>query len=194
MRGAIEVIGTRLPPESKDAAVVKEIVARIDALNSLMKDLLLFARPPRPRPTLVDVGTLITTTVELLSGDPTLEGIRVEVLGSAPPIMADAELLKIVFGNLLVNGAHAMQGLGLIRVSVTSVDAACHIAFSDRGPGIPPEIRDKIFTPFFTTKSRGTGLGLSTSRRLIEAHSGRIDVMRPSGGGTTVIVLLPAST
>jgi two-component system sensor kinase FixL len=194
VRGAIEVIGNRLPQESRDAAVVKEIVARIDALNELMKDLLLFARPPQPHLALVDVTALITTTADLLSGDPTLEGIRVEVNGSAPLIMADAELLKIVFVNLLVNGVHAMHGRGLIRVSVTSVDAICQIAFSDRGPGIPSEIREKIFTPFFTTKSRGSGLGLSTSKRLIEAHSGRIDVVCPSGGGTTVIVQLPAST
>lgn len=193
VRGAIEVIGSRLPQDSNDAAVVKEIVARIDALNELMKDLLLFARPPQPHLALVHVADLVTTTADLLSGDPTVRGVRVEVEGSAPPVMADAELLKIVFVNLLVNGAHAMQGRGLMRVSVTSVDAICQIAFSDRGPGIPPEIREKIFTPFFTTKSRGSGLGLSTSRRLIEAHSGRIDVVCPPGGGTTVIVQLPAT-
>jgi signal transduction histidine kinase len=194
VRGAIEVIGNRLPQASRDTAVVKEIVARIDTLNELMKDLLLFARPPQPRPALVDVATLIATTADLLSGDPTLKGVRVEIDGSAPPLMADAELLKIVFVNLLVNGAQATQDRGPIRVSVRSVDSECHIAFSDRGPGIPPEIREKIFTPFFTTKSRGTGLGLPTSKRLIEAHSGSIDVECPPGGGTTVRVRLPAST
>ena len=93
----------------------------------------------------------------------------------------------------MVNGAHAMRGEGRIKVSVETVDGECRIAFKDNGPGIPPEIREKIFTPFFTTKSRGTGLGLPTAKRLIEAHRGTIDVQCPVGGGTTVIVQLPAN-
>src|SRR5205814_9146486 len=112
---------------------------------------------------------------------------------SMPPIAADPELLKIVFQNLLLNGAHAMQGQGTIRISLTAVDSWCCIAFSDAGPGIPPEIRDKILTPFFTTKSRGTGLGLPTAKRIIEAHGGRIAVACPPGGGTTVTVELPSA-
>ena len=191
VRGAIQVIGSRLPPESKDALVAKEIVTRIDALNNLMKDLLLFARPPQPRPAPVDVATLVTTTADLLREDPAITGVQVKIDGSVPPIMADAELLKIVFVNLLVNGAQAMRGQGAIRVSLTSVDSICLIAFQDGGPGIPPEIREKIFTPFFTTKSRGSGLGLSTAKRLIEAHAGSISIDCPPGGGTTVTIQLP---
>ena len=76
-----------------------------------------------------------------------------------PPIVADAELLKIVFVNLLVNGAHAMQGRGTIRVSLASIGDTCQIAIGDSGPGIPVEIREKIFTPFFTTKARGSRAG-----------------------------------
>jgi PAS domain S-box-containing protein len=192
IRGAIQVIGGRLPEGGRDAAMTKEIVARIDALNELMKDLLLFARPPQPRPTAVEVAVLIATTAHLLREDPALKGIRVQVEGTAPPIEADPELLKIVFQNLMVNSAHAMQGQGTIRISVTTADSVCRIAFSDAGPGIPPEIREKIFTPFFTTKSRGSGLGLPTAKRLIEAHRGTISIDCPPGGGTTVSIQLPA--
>ena len=74
IRGAVQVIGGRLPPESRDAAVAKEIVARIDGLNDLVKDLLLFARPPQPRPQLVDVASLVTSTASLLADDPGLAG------------------------------------------------------------------------------------------------------------------------
>lgn len=123
-----------------------------------------------------------------------VSNVRVEIDRSAPPIMADAELLKIVFVNLLVNGAHAMQGQGVIRVSVSSVDSRCQIAFRDSGPGIPPDIRERIFTPFFTTKSRGTGLGLPTAKRLIKAHAGTIGIDCPPGGGTRVTVQLPTSS
>ena len=74
IRGAIQVIGGRLPEGSRDAAMTKEIVARIDALNDLMKDLLLFARPPQPKPTSVEIARLVATTVDLLREDPALKG------------------------------------------------------------------------------------------------------------------------
>jgi signal transduction histidine kinase len=94
----------------------------------------------------------------------------------------------------LINGAHAMHGKGRIRVSVDTIDSACHIAFIDGGPGIPAEIREKIFTPLFTTKARGSGLGLPTAKRLIEAHDGQIAIDCPSAGGTRVVVRIPMGT
>src|SRR5438034_8860942 len=96
IRGAIQVIGSRLPAGSKDVQIVGDIVARIDALNDLMKDLLLFARPPQPRVGPVDVIALLKNVADLLRQDPTLQGVRVEVTGQAPVLTADAELLKIV--------------------------------------------------------------------------------------------------
>ena len=194
IRGAIQVIGGRLPEGSRDAAMTKEIVARIDTLNELMKDLLLFARPPQPRPVAVEVTRLVSTTADLMRADPALKDVLVEVAGSAPPIEADPDLLKIVFQNLLLNSAHAMQGQGTIRISVAALDSSCQVVFSDAGPGIPPDIREKIFVPFFTTKARGTGLGLPTAKRLIEAHHGSISIDCPPGGGTTVSIHLPAQT
>jgi signal transduction histidine kinase len=168
-------------------------VSRIDALSALMKDLLLFARPPEPRPQLTDVASLLAATTDLLRQDPSLRDVTVHVDGQAPPLMADGSLLQIVFHNLLVNGAQAMQGRGDIRVSIEQAQDRCLIAIADAGPGIPPDIRDQVFTPFFTTKSRGSGLGLPTCRRLVEAHHGTIDVDCPPGGGTTVTISLPAA-
>jgi len=191
VRGAIQVIGGRLPAGSKDAAVVKEIVNRLDALNELMKDLLLFARPPQPRPMLVDVAALIRTTADLLSADPAFKGIAVEIEGAPPALAADAELLKIVFQNLLMNAAQAMQGRGAVQVMLEPLDGVCRVTVRDSGPGIPADVRERIFTPFFTTKARGTGLGLPTAKRIVEAHGGSIGVYCPPGGGTTVEVRLP---
>jgi signal transduction histidine kinase len=102
----------------------------------------------------------VTTTARLLRQDPALREVDVKVEGAAPLVSADPEMLRIVFQNLLINGAHSMHGKGRIRVAVDTVDSICQIAFMDAGPGIPTEIREKIFTPFFTTKSRGSGLGL----------------------------------
>jgi two-component system sensor kinase FixL len=191
IRGAVQVIGGRLPKESREAAVVGEVLSRIDTLNGLIQDLLLFARPPQPKPAPVDVSPLVLTTAVLLNSDPALSRVRIDVEGSSPPLAADAELLKIVFLNLLVNSAHAMRGEGRIQVTIGVANGYCRVAVADAGPGIPPEIREKIFTPFFTTKARGTGLGLPTAKRLVEAHQGTIQIDCPPGGGTTVTIQLP---
>jgi two-component system sensor kinase FixL len=192
IRGAVQIIGGRLPAESRDRLIVGEIVSRIDALSALMKDLLVFARPPTPQPTSVDLERLIGATVEMLRQDPAARDVTVRIDGAAAPTMADPSLLQIVFHNLLVNGAQAMKGRGDIRVSIRDDDGMCQIEFADSGPGIPLDVREQIFTPFFTTKTRGSGLGLPTSRRLIEAHRGTISVECPAAGGTTVTVRLPA--
>ncbi len=193
IRGAVQIIGSRLPAGNSDAPVLQEIVTRIDALNDMMEDLLLFARPPKPRPVRTDIALLLRTTIELLSRDPALQAVSVEIRGGGEAITADSEMLKIVFHNLLVNAAHAMKGRGTIRVDVQAVDGSCQIAFADGGPGIPPEIREKVFLPFFTTKSRGSGLGLATAKRLVEAQEGQISIDCPPAGGTTVVVRLPAT-
>jgi signal transduction histidine kinase len=156
-----------------------------------MKDLLLFARPPQPRFEPVEMGRLLGGTASLLHGDPALAHIRVTLSGTSPPIAADPGLLQIVFLNLLINAAHAISGAGDIQVTISSGDSRCLVRVRDTGPGIPAEIRQRIFTPFFTTKARGTGLGLATAKRVIDAHHGRIDVECPPEGGTTVVVELP---
>lgn len=191
IRGAIQVIGGRLPAGSPEAGVTTEIVARIDALSELMKDMLLFARPPRPQPAPVDLSALVQSTAELLTSDPAMGGVSVSLEGGAPALVADPGLLKIVFVNLLANSAHAMKGQGEIRVTIGEEARHCTITISDEGPGIPPDVREKVFTPFFTTKSRGTGLGLSTARRVIEAHQGTIGIDCPPHGGTRVTIRLP---
>jgi PAS domain S-box-containing protein len=191
IRGAIQVFASRMPKESADSSILTEIVNRIDSLDRMMKDLLLFARPPKPNREPTHLVQLVTATADFLRQDPLLQHIEVEITGSAPPISADADMLKIVFQNLLINGAHAMQGRGRIRVDVNAIDTTCEIAVSDAGPGIPLEVRQKIFTPFFTTKSRGSGLGLPTAKRLVDAHNGQIVIDCPPSGGTVVVVRLP---
>ncbi len=191
VRGAIQVISGRMPKDAAEAPILAEIIKRIDSLDGMIKDLLLFARTPQPRRIPTHVVPLVAATADLLARDPSLQDVEVKIDGSAPPVPADAEMLKIVFQNLLINGAHAMKNRGRIRVEVNTSDSACHVTFSDEGPGIPEEVREKIFTPFFTTKSRGSGLGLPTAKRLVEAHNGHIAIDCPPAGGTKVVVRLP---
>jgi PAS domain S-box-containing protein len=191
VRGALQVIGSRLPPGGKDAAVIGEVVTRLDALNDLMKDLLLFARPPQMRPAPVDILALAKETSALVNQDPAARDVLFQIEGSASAVMVDPQLLQIVLLNLFLNAAHAMHSRGTIRTVVAISDRACRIEVADTGPGIPPAIRDQIFAPFFTTKPRGTGLGLSTAKRLVDIHSGRISVACPPEGGTIVTIDLP---
>jgi len=86
-----------------------------------------------------------------------------------------------------------MEGKGILRVGIGSQGRAAEVAFCDNGPGIPENVRARIFTPFFTTKSRGSGLGLPTAKRLVEAHHGTINIECPPTGGTTVRVQLPTA-
>ena len=193
IRGVVQVIGGRLPHDSGDAMMMKEVISRIDSLDGMMKDLLLFARPPKPKRLPVDVMPLLEATASLLKAGAESTGVAIEVRGGPARVSADADMLKMVFQNLLINGAHAMEGRGTIRIGVEAIGSTCRILITDQGPGIPADIRDRIFTPFFTTKSRGTGLGLPTAKRFIEAHDGKISIACPPSGGTTVTVQLPSN-
>jgi signal transduction histidine kinase len=139
----------------------------------------------------VDVAMLLAKTAQLIKGDPALADVTISVEGTAPAVQGDPELLNIVFLNLMVNGAHAAGGKGRIAARVEQAGDVCRIVLTDNGPGIPADIRDKVFTPFFTTKARGTGLGLPTVKRLIDAHHGRITIECPPNAGTHVAVELP---
>jgi len=191
IRGAIQIIGGRLPKDSTDVQITHEIISRIDALNALMRDLLLFARPPQPKPMTVELAPLVAATADLMKADPAFAHVQVHIEGSAPAVRADPDLLKIVFVNLLTNGAQAINGQGTIRVTLGAQDSTSEVTFSDNGPGIPENARPRIFTPFFTTKSRGSGLGLATAKRFVEAHHGTISIACPAAGGTQVSVRLP---
>jgi len=193
IRGVVQVIGGRLPHDSGDAMMMKEVVGRIDSLDGMMKDLLLFARPPKPKRMPLDVMPLLEATANLLKAGAEAAGLAIEVRGGPARVSGDADMLRMVFQNLLINGAHAMEGRGTIRIGVESTGSTCRILITDQGPGIPADIRDRIFTPFFTTKSRGTGLGLPTAKRFIEAHDGKISIVCPPSGGTTVTVQLPSN-
>jgi two-component system sensor kinase FixL len=192
VRGAIQVLGGRLPAGAQDAGIISEIIARIDGLNDLVQDLLVFARPPEPKCVLVDVHILLVSVAAWLKRDPAFAELEVVIDGEGVPLSADPNLLTIVFQNLLINAAQAMHGRGAIRLTLyAAADGWRGIGVADHGPGIPPEIRAALFRPFKTTKARGTGLGMATAKRLVELHGGRIAVDCPDGGGTIVRVELP---
>ena len=193
VRGAIQVIGSRMKSGAADAAIIKEIVARIDALSNLMQDLLVFSRPPTPKLADTDLPALLSSVVNLLKADPAFGQLDVTIAGGVPRLPADPALMTIVFQNLLINSAQAMHGRGAIEVTIQASEGWHRVDLADHGPGIPADVRATLFRPFKTTKARGTGLGLATAKSLVELHGGRISVNCPPSGGTTVTVELPSS-
>ena len=190
--GAIQILGGKLAaPEDRE--IVEDVLQRLDALSAMMTDLLLFARPPKPRLVRVDVTALIESLVSFLRMDPAWQHVECRVGGTSGAVTADAELLKVALQNLLINAFQAMGGRGRLVVDIRQVSDKVHIDVVDSGPGILPEAQSRLFTPFFTTKARGTGLGLATARRIADAHRGEIRVVETSPRGTTLRVTLPAA-
>jgi signal transduction histidine kinase len=190
--GAIQVLGRRFPNDSAEASVVRDVLARLNGLNELVQDLLLFARTPQPRFEPIALRVVLSGARDLLVRDPLFEHVQIDIMGDAPPIEIDGELLRIVFQNLMINAAQAMAGSGTVTASVSSDHDHQRIVIADTGPGMTVETRAQLFKPFFTTKARGTGLGLATVRRLLDAHNGTVSIDCPPGGGTLVTVELPA--
>jgi PAS domain S-box-containing protein len=194
IRGALQVIGRRLDPHGQERVIVEEVIARVDSLNEIVQDLLLFARPRPPVLAPLTVSDLLTSTVSLIRQDPTFAELGIAVKSDATIILADAEQLRQVLQNLLLNSAQAMHGRGEIRVTVRRESEGCEISIHDDGPGISVDAREHLFEPFFTTKHRGTGLGLATARRIVEAHGGTLTLECPESGGTIAVVRVPAGT
>jgi PAS domain S-box-containing protein len=191
LRGALEILKGRLPDDSADRDITQQMMDRIDALNQMVQELLVFARPRPPHLSPVPIVQLLQETSVNLKRDREFERVEVAVEGGELSLQADRELLIGMFMNLFLNAAQAMGKTGTIKVRVSADADSCHVVVCDSGPGIPGDVRDRIFEPFFTTKSRGTGLGLAIARRTVDLHGGTITVACPDSGGTAVTVSLP---
>ncbi len=177
------------------------IVEEVDRLNKIVSQFLDYARPYRGEQSPLDVNDVVRKTVNLIEKERT--GSRVEItmnlLDGLPQIRADAQQLRQVFLNLAINAFDAMPQGGRLQVSSSlrrstrrgAAAAFLEIRFRDHGVGIPPADLRNLFIPFFTTKEKGTGLGLPISQRIIENHGGTIEVRSQPGSGSTFTVLLP---
>jgi PAS domain S-box-containing protein len=191
IRGALQVISSRMPPDTRDRAVIGDIITRLDGLNGVVEDLLVFARPRELRTEPVDLAGLIGHTIDLIRRDPIFAAIAVRIDGSTRPVQADPAQLQLVVQNVLINAAQAMSGQGSVNIAFSAIDGRSQTSIADAGPGMPTDVLEHAFEPFFTTKSRGTGLGLPLAKRIVEAHGGEIRIDTPSTGGTTVTLVLP---
>ncbi|MEO6324127.1 MAG: ATP-binding protein [Thermoanaerobaculia bacterium] len=190
--GVVDIVRSRLP-EGPDREIMGEVLDRLKALNELLEELLVFARPARPQVERIEILDHLKHIAVQLRRDPSLERVAVSLQGHEVELSGDSEQLRRLFLNLMLNGAQAMGGMGSLEVTVQRSGVVCEIAIADHGPGISADLREKIFEPFYTTKNRGTGLGLAVAARIVRDHRGQIRVDETPGGGATVRVTLPAA-
>ncbi len=189
LRGSLQILESRLPRDMREREIIGPMIQRIDGLSKTVEDILLFARPQPPRIRPLDVRTIISDAVASAKASaPDL--CQVTVCGDDVGVRADADMLRAVLLNLVLNACQASNGQP-VEIQITAGQRRSHIEVRDRGPGIPDEVREKIFAPFFTTKSCGTGLGLPIVKRLMEAQGGTVGLSPREGGGTVAEIVLP---
>jgi len=193
IKGVLQVLMGRRPARDADLPVMRDVVARIDALGDLINDLMLFARPRPPQPSAVQIRSLLMEAAAQLRRDPAAATLEVTIEGPDTTLTADSDLLRAAVLNLFLNAAQAMNGRGRIAVTIARRDDRCTIDIRDGGPGIPTELRERVFEPFFTTKARGGGLGLPIARRTAELHHGTLTLDCPETGGCVFTLALPVN-
>jgi nitrogen fixation/metabolism regulation signal transduction histidine kinase len=174
---------------------VNSISDEINKLNQLLAEFRDFARLPEPNLEKVDIAEMLESLIETYSSSypeiiPNTEGLN------SYTVRIDANQMNRVFSNLLKNGCEAMRGKGEISLRTDLVRKGhthyCRIQIEDSGSGIPGELEEKVFHPYFTTKEHGTGLGLPIVERIIADHHGEIWFESQEGVGTTFFIDLPA--
>ena len=191
VKGAIQILISRRQGDDPELPVMRDIVARIDSLSELINDLMLCARPRAPRLHATELRALVNDAITIARRDPGAEHVEITVDGAEMTAAVDAEMIRASVLNLLLNAVQAMAGRGRIAVALLRRNTTAEIGVRDSGPGIPPDIRDQVLEPFFTTKARGGGLGLPIAKRTAEMHGGALTLDCPPGGGTIVTLSLP---
>lgn len=182
-----------LPPQARDCA--NDIVAQVDRLEAWIRQLLTYARPAHAPIQPVDVNAVLRDVFGGYRRDLERRGTagRLDLADALPPVRGEPAILGQIFGSLIANAMEALQQGGEI-VLHSHLDQKAHavvVEFRDNGPGMSPDALGKAFKPFFTSKSKGLGLGLPLVRRVIERLGGSVVLSSAPGAGTTVRMTLP---
>jgi two-component system sensor histidine kinase AtoS len=196
IRATVQLVEDSGADSERTKAAALIIKQEIDRLDRVIKALLDFGRPSAPtlRPTNIeDVVSDVVLFTRQFAGQSDVH-IDTEFAASQPMVRADADQLKQVFVNLVSNAVQAMEPTGgTIVVRVWDDDSFVFASVADTGPGIEPDVLERVFDPFYSTRDSGTGLGLTIVHRIIDQHGGRIEVASAPGEGTTFTVALPAT-
>jgi signal transduction histidine kinase len=190
--GAIQVIRASLKESDPHWPVLGEVLRQISRLDRSVKDLLVYARPKPPQYQRCDLRRAMERVLTLLRKEPEFERVRFEhrIPAGVPPIAADEHQLEQLLMNLLLNAAQASPPGGVVRLLTAAQDGRVRVVVEDRGCGMTLEVARRALEPFFTTKARGTGLGLPICQKIVEAHGGTLSIHSVPGEGTEVTVEL----
>jgi PAS domain S-box-containing protein len=195
--GSMELFASLLKQElarhGEQARLVDHLLSGIKSLNQTVSNLLLFTKYPRLRLAPVDPHQLLEDSLMFASHLVRYQHLHMQKHFEAQGVMiqADAALLKQVFLNLALNAIQAMPEGGILTLETRLAQRSFQLRVHDTGIGIAPEVTEKIFNPFFSTKEGATGLGLTMVHNIVKAHSGTIHVDSIQGEGTTFILVLP---
>jgi PAS domain S-box-containing protein len=203
--GSIELFASLLMKDLKDRRSrerVSQIIASVRNVDNKLSNLLLFTKKREPLMKEVDLHGILEEVISFCGEIVAQEGVSLSARYARGPahVQGDAELLKQVFLNIILNAFQAMPGGGALEIetrmigdaeNLPGVGSLVDVRFSDTGVGIPAEHLAKIFDPFFSTREKGSGLGLAIVHSIIDMHGGSIDVESREGGGTIVSVMLP---
>ncbi len=189
------IIQKELTPNEQWQKDLTLIIQEADRAAKIVKDLLSFSRETKIKPGLVNINSVLEEALSLLVKQSLFHNIQVrrELDASLPTTFADADLLKQVVLNIILNAAQAMNGKGTLTTQTINLDGGqgIEIRIQDTGKGIPEENMPRLFEPFFTTKEKGTGLGLSLAYSIVSKHKGIIRAESRVGEGATFIIVLP---
>jgi signal transduction histidine kinase len=188
-RGYLTLVD-RSPSEESIQDYLVELRRETDHMQRVLEDFLSFARPDSTRLETIDLAAVVRRAAD----DPAISQYRVDINPTSATIRGDAQLLERAFRNLLsnaVDAAHEAASQEPIVVEMHRDRNRIEVAIADRGNGVPPEIRDKVFQPFITGKSDGIGMGLALAHRIVTLHGGALSLDSRPGGGTVASVTLP---
>ena len=182
------------PDVEKFREYLSTMSREVQRTSAIVLNLLDFTRPKELTRKVVDLNSLVDESLNIVRNKLAISDITVEKeMDPLPEIPADPSQMKQVFINLIINACEAMEGGGVLTIK-SRHDGSRNtetVSFADTGPGISPEELAHVFDPFYTTKEKGTGLGLAVVYGIITKHNGRIEVKSSPGGGTEMIVSLP---
>jgi len=183
-------------PGEELAGEIDILSAEVRRLDRVVKTFLDFSRPVDVRLVEVDLVGLAREVTGLMTPQAKLAGVQMQFEPPADAdtlwIRGDADMLKQAILNLVTNALDAMNSSGHLRLGVARAGESVALEVADDGPGIPPELRDKVFQLYFTTKTKGSGIGLAMTYRAVQLHNGTIDFTSENGRGTTFHLEFPA--
>ncbi len=195
--GCVELLRGAQGLSDEDGRVLGIVLRETGRLDALLTRFLEFSRPTPPSRRPADLAVVAGETLDMFAADPVAAGLTLERALVPTPGSFDPDQLRQVVLNLLSNAAQALREAGKggrIRVACRpDAGGGAALTVEDDGPGMPPDVASRVFTPFFTTKAKGTGLGLAVVQRIVDAHGGSVSVHSVPGEGARLLVRLPAS-